>query len=132
MTYFLLINNLSTGFPRFWCLWITLRASYNQYLENMSNPQTPPALQPLSSLVFWEEALGLLARELSPQQFKTWIQPLKLGSYIESEHLLTITAPNRFKLDWIKKTFTEQYLQYKNSLKQFSFKYFRYRHTLFC
>ena len=51
----------------------------------------------------------MLARELSPQQFKTWIQPLKLGSFIESEQLLTITAPNRFKLDWIKKTFADRF-----------------------
>lgn len=51
----------------------------------------------------------MLARELSPQQFKTWIQPLKLGSFVESEQLLTITAPNRFKLDWIKKTFAERF-----------------------
>lgn len=109
MAYFLLVNKLSTGFPRFWCLWITLRAGYNQYLGNMSNPQNPPALQPLSPLVFWDEALGLLARELSPQQFKTWIQPLKFRSYVESEHLLTITAPNRFKLDWIKKTFADRF-----------------------
>lgn len=75
----------------------------------MSNPQIPPSLQAVSPIIFWDEALGLLARELSPQQFKTWIQPLKLGSFLESEHLLTITAPNRFKLDWIKKTFADRF-----------------------
>jgi chromosomal replication initiator protein len=75
----------------------------------MSNPQIPPSLQASSPINFWDEALGLLARELSPQQFKTWIQPLKLGSFIESEQLLTITAPNRFKLDWIKKTFADRF-----------------------
>ncbi|MCE7528633.1 chromosomal replication initiator protein DnaA [Polynucleobacter sp. IMCC 29146] len=75
----------------------------------MSNPQIPPSLQASSPLIFWDEALSLLARELSPQQFKTWVQPLKLGSFVESEQLLTITAPNRFKLDWIKKTFAERF-----------------------
>ena len=75
----------------------------------MSNPQIPPSLQASSPINFWDEALGLLARELSPQQFKTWIQPLKLRSFIESEQLLTITAPNRFKLDWIKKTFADRF-----------------------
>ena len=75
----------------------------------MSNPQIPPSLQASSPIIFWDETLRLLARELSPQQFKTWIQPLKLGSFVESEQLLTITAPNRFKLDWIKKTFADRF-----------------------
>ena len=75
----------------------------------MSNPQIPPSLQAYGPIIFWDETLSLLARELSPQQFKTWIQPLKLGSFIESEQLLTITAPNRFKLDWIKKTFADRF-----------------------
>ena len=75
----------------------------------MSNPQIPLSLQTSSPIIFWDETLSLLARELSPQQFKTWIQPLKLGSFIESEQLLTITAPNRFKLDWIKKTFADRF-----------------------
>ena len=75
----------------------------------MSNPQIPPSLQASSPIIFWDETLSLLARELSPQQFKTWIQPLKLGSFLESEQLLTITAPNRFKLDWIKKTFADRF-----------------------
>jgi chromosomal replication initiator protein len=75
----------------------------------MSNPQIPPSLQASSPIIFWDETLSLLARELSPQQFKTWIQPLKLGSFVESEQLLTITAPNRFKLDWIKKTFADRF-----------------------
>ena len=75
----------------------------------MSNPQIPPSLQASSPIIFWDETLSLLARELSPQQFKTWLQPLKLGSFVESEQLLTITAPNRFKLDWIKKTFADRF-----------------------
>ncbi|OHC09207.1 MAG: chromosomal replication initiation protein DnaA [Polynucleobacter sp. GWA2_45_21] len=57
---------------------------------------------------FWDGALGALARELSPQQFKTWIQPLSLVSYDESEQSLILGAPNRFKLDWIKKTFSDR------------------------
>jgi chromosomal replication initiator protein len=75
----------------------------------MSNPQIPPSLQASSPIIFWDETLSVLARELSPQQFKTWIKPLKLGSFVESEQLLTITAPNRFKLDWIKKTFADRF-----------------------
>jgi chromosomal replication initiator protein len=75
----------------------------------MSNLQNPPALNSISPLGFWDSAIGALSRELSPQQFKTWIQPLSLMSYDESDHLLTVGAPNRFKLDWIKKTFADRF-----------------------
>lgn len=75
----------------------------------MSNPQNPPPLNSLNPLGFWGNAIDALARELSPQQFKTWVQPLRLVSYDESERLLTIGAPNRFKLDWIKKTFSDRF-----------------------
>ncbi|QWE12515.1 chromosomal replication initiator protein DnaA [Polynucleobacter sp. AP-Titi-500A-B4] len=75
----------------------------------MSNLQNPPALNSVSPLGFWDSALGALSRELSPQQFKTWIQPLTLVSFEESDRSLTIGAPNRFKLDWIKKTFADRF-----------------------
>ena len=75
----------------------------------MSNLQNPPALNSINPLGFWDSAIGALSRELSPQQFKTWIQPLSLMSFDESDHLLTIGAPNRFKLDWIKKTFADRF-----------------------
>jgi chromosomal replication initiator protein len=75
----------------------------------MSNLQNPPTLNSLSPLGFWDGALGALARELSPQQFKTWIQPLTLVSFDESEQSLILGAPNRFKLDWIKKTFADRF-----------------------
>ena len=75
----------------------------------MSNLQNPAALNSTSPLGFWDDAIGILSRELSPQQFKTWIQPLTLISFIESDNSLTIGAPNRFKLDWIKKTFADRF-----------------------
>ncbi|QKM65608.1 hypothetical protein DCO17_00005 [Polynucleobacter tropicus] len=75
----------------------------------MSNLQNPPALNSISPFGFWDGAVGALSRELSPQQFKTWIQPLVLLSFDEGDRLLTIGAPNRFKLDWIKKTFAERF-----------------------
>ena len=75
----------------------------------MSNLRNPPALNSASPLGFWDSALGALSRELSPQQFKTWIQPLRVLSYEESDRSLTVGAPNRFKLDWIKKTFADRF-----------------------
>ena len=82
---------------------------YNGSSKNMSNLQNPPALNSISPLGFWDSAIGALSRELSPQQFKTWIQPLSFIFYEESDHSLTIGAPNRFKLDWIKKTFADRF-----------------------
>ncbi len=75
----------------------------------MSNLNNPPALNSLNPLGFWDGAIGILSRELSPQQFKTWIQPLRLISFDVSDQSLTIGAPNRFKLDWIKKTFADRF-----------------------
>jgi len=86
-----------------------LRHRYNESSKNMSNLQNPPTLNSINPLGFWDSAIGALSRELSPQQFKTWIQPLSLMSFDESDHSLTIGAPNRFKLDWIKKTFADRF-----------------------
>lgn len=75
----------------------------------MSNLQNPAALNSNSPLGFWDSAIGALSRELSPQQFKTWIQPLLFMAFDDSERILTVGAPNRFKLDWIKKTFADRF-----------------------
>ena len=77
--------------------------------KNMSNLQNPPSLNSITPLGFWDSAIGALSRELSPQQFKTWIQPLVFLSFEDSERILTVGAPNRFKLDWIKKTFADRF-----------------------
>ena len=50
----------------------------------------------------WSHCLRHFEKELPPQQFRTWIQPLK-ASYLG--RVLTITAPNRFVLQWVKDRF---------------------------
>ncbi|MGE0859074.1 MAG: chromosomal replication initiator protein DnaA [Gammaproteobacteria bacterium] len=47
----------------------------------------------------WQQCLVQLERELTPQQFNTWIRPLQA---VEVDHALEILAPNRFVLDWIR------------------------------
>jgi chromosomal replication initiator protein len=81
----------------------------------MSNLENNATLSSLSPLGFWDHAAATFLRELSPQQFKTWIQPLKLNGLDESECLLTISAPNRFKLDWTKKTFSDRFQELAQS-----------------
>ena len=51
---------------------------------------------------FWRSCLSHFEEQLPPQQFKTWIKPLKFQAV---DNLLTLTAPNRFVLQWIRDRF---------------------------
>jgi chromosomal replication initiator protein len=67
-------------------------------------------------LNIWQRCLDVLESEFSPQQFNTWLRPLQVEA--ESEvHVLTLLAPNRFVVDWVKKNF---YLRIKELATQFS------------
>ncbi|MGI4858849.1 MAG: chromosomal replication initiator protein DnaA [Janthinobacterium lividum] len=55
---------------------------------------------------FWQQCAALLERELTPQQYQTWIKPLAPVDFDASAHVLRIAAPNRFKLDWVKSQFS--------------------------
>src|SRR5690606_1752821 len=43
---------------------------------------------------------------LPPQQINAWIRPLVPLDYDEELAVLRIGAPNRFKLDWVRKNFS--------------------------
>jgi len=51
---------------------------------------------------FWRSCLSHFEQQLPPQQFKTWIKPLKFRAV---EKAVTLTAPNRFVLQWIRDRF---------------------------
>jgi chromosomal replication initiator protein len=51
---------------------------------------------------FWRSCLSHFEQQLPPQQFKTWIKPLKVQV---ADNLVTLTAPNRFVLQWIRDRF---------------------------
>jgi len=51
---------------------------------------------------FWRFCLSHFEKELPAQQFRTWIKPLKF--YAEGGSL-TLVAPNRFVLQWIRDKF---------------------------
>src|SRR5246127_2968088 len=57
---------------------------------------------------FWEHCSALLARELTPQQYVTWIKPLTPVDFDADANTLSIAAPNRFKLDWVKSQFSSR------------------------
>ena len=55
---------------------------------------------------FWQHCSALLERELTPQQYVTWIKPLAPVDFDADANTLRIAAPNRFKLDWVKSQFS--------------------------
>jgi chromosomal replication initiator protein len=57
---------------------------------------------------FWQSCLTQLEQELPPQQVNAWIRPLVPVGYDESTGSLRLSAPNRFKLDWVKKNFSDR------------------------
>ncbi|MEX3548310.1 MAG: chromosomal replication initiator protein DnaA [Burkholderia sp.] len=55
---------------------------------------------------FWQHCSALLECELTPQQYVTWIKPLVPVAFDAVAHTLSIAAPNRFKLEWVKSQFS--------------------------
>jgi len=57
---------------------------------------------------FWQTCVSRLEQELPPQQVSAWIRPLVPVDYDADQAVLRIAAPNRFKLDWVRKNFASQ------------------------
>lgn len=57
---------------------------------------------------FWRACLSHFEQQLPPQQFKTWIKPLKFRAV---DNGVTLTAPNRFVLQWIRDRFLAEILR---------------------
>ena len=51
----------------------------------------------------WQTCVGTLQRELPPQQFNSWIKPLRLEVTPAGEHRLLV--PNRFVLQWVRERY---------------------------
>ena len=54
----------------------------------------------------WHRCLSRLEDELPSQQFNMWIRPLQVVSAADG-HSLTLFAPNRFVVDWVKDKYLE-------------------------
>ncbi|MCC7327543.1 MAG: chromosomal replication initiator protein DnaA [Burkholderiales bacterium] len=52
--------------------------------------------------IAWNACLQAFRNELTPQQFVTWIEPLACR---DEGGALTLTAPNRFVLQWVRERF---------------------------
>jgi len=57
---------------------------------------------------FWQSCVLHLEQELPPQQISAWIRPLIPLAFDETQACLRLSAPNRFKLDWVRKNFAYQ------------------------
>jgi chromosomal replication initiator protein len=57
---------------------------------------------------FWRFCLARFEKELPPQQYKTWIKPLRIQA---DDNRLTLVAPNRFVLQWIRDKFLARVAQ---------------------
>lgn len=54
---------------------------------------------------FWTSCLGQFEQELPPQQFNTWIRPLRLEGEDDFANGLRLVAPNGFILKWVKERY---------------------------
>ena len=54
---------------------------------------------------FWSSCLSQFEQELPPQQFNTWIRPLRLEGEDDFTHGLRLLAPNGFILKWVKERY---------------------------
>ena len=61
---------------------------------------------------FWQACSSQLEQELPPQQYCAWIKSLVPLSFEEGK--LSIAAPNRFKLDWVKAQFANRITELAN------------------
>lgn len=59
----------------------------------------------VSLVSLWESCLQRLERELSAQDFNTWIRPLQV---FEEKGILYLLAPNRFVVTWVKEHFWQK------------------------
>ncbi|VFR23360.1 Chromosomal replication initiator protein DnaA [plant metagenome] len=57
---------------------------------------------------FWQTCVRRLEQDLPPQQISAWIRPLVPLAFDETQAVLRVSAPNRFKLDWVRKNFSHQ------------------------
>jgi chromosomal replication initiator protein len=81
------------------------QASYNKRSLQSQDPFNPLAAIPVHSASpspAWAACLSAFERELTPQQFATWIRPLACA---DEQGRIRLIAPNRFVLQWVKDRF---------------------------
>lgn len=67
---------------------------------------------------FWNFCLEQLGANLPAQQFSTWIRPLQLNSDKNANGEITIAAPNRFILKWVRDNYLANFQQLADDFYQ--------------
>ena len=62
----------------------------------------------------WNNCLAKLENEISGSDFSTWIRPLQS---VENASQITLLAPNRFVLDWVKQHY---FGKIEDAIREFS------------
>lgn len=57
---------------------------------------------------FWLSCVQRLEQDLPPQLISAWIKPLEPIQFDEERSVLRMSAPNRFKLDWVRRNFSHR------------------------
>ncbi|MFA5520887.1 MAG: chromosomal replication initiator protein DnaA [Castellaniella sp.] len=57
---------------------------------------------------FWQSCVQQLEQELPSQQISAWIRPLVPLGFDADQAVLRLSAPNRFKLDWVRRNYSGQ------------------------
>ncbi len=60
---------------------------------------------------YWSQTIEAFSKELPEKLFSLWIKPLQPVSFDSSSKILRISAPNRFKLDWVLKNYADRILE---------------------
>ncbi|MBK9257989.1 MAG: chromosomal replication initiator protein DnaA [Saprospiraceae bacterium] len=53
----------------------------------------------------WNSCLGYIKKNLEPQSFKTWFEPIKSVKLVNS--VLTVQVPNKFFFEWLEEHYVE-------------------------
>jgi chromosomal replication initiator protein len=61
--------------------------------------------KPLKMNGFWDSCLTHFEKQLSAQQFNTWIKPLRFENAFSEGGELRLVAPNRFVMQWVRERF---------------------------
>jgi chromosomal replication initiator protein len=52
----------------------------------------------------WNKSIDIIKRNITQQNFETWIQPLEIVSLQENNAYLSV--PNKFFKDWLSENYT--------------------------
>ncbi len=84
-------------------LWIT--AARGGRIKRFPLPPKRQEKHLTSMEAVWQACLARLEKELTAQQFSTWVRPLQLAPGADPWEEVCLIAPNRFVMQWVKDRF---------------------------